>query len=353
VGDRVFVTCFSGYAVSPDQMGSIGDLTHHLLCLSLTDGKILWEKSRKAGQPEKPQPGYAVHGYASATPVSDGVAVYAFFGRSGVFAYSLSGELLWQASVGTKTHDWGCGASPFLFRDMVIVNAGVESGSLVALNKTSGKEVWRAGGMVQAWGTPAIVDLPGGQHELVASVEKKVLGFDPASGKRLWECTGVKDYICPSVVVHADTVFVTGARAAATIAIRTGGRGDVSNTHLLWSVNVGSLVPTPVYHDGRLYCVEQNGTALCLDAKTGKTVYRERIPVKGASTKVYASTILADGKLYAPTREDGTIVLAAGPKFEVLARNRLDDPSLFNATPAIAGSRILLRSNRALYCIGK
>lgn len=206
--------------------------------------------------------------------------------------------------------------------------------------------------MVRAWGTPAIVDLPGGQHELVASVEKKVLGFDPASGKRLWECTGVKDYICPSVVVHGDTVFVTGARSAVTMAIRAGGREDVSESHLLWSVNVGSLVPTPVYHDGRLYCVEQNGTALCLDAKTGKTVYRERIPVKGAGAKVYASTVLADGKLYAPTREDGTIVLAAGPKFEVLARNRLDDPSLFNATPAIAGSRILLRSNRCFIVLG-
>ena len=132
VGDRVFLTCYSGYAVSPDQPGNIADLTRHLLCVGLSDGKIVWDKSVPATQPEQSYEGFiALHGYASSTPASDGQALFAFFGRSGVYAFRLSGEPLWHASVGDKTHAWGSAASPLLCGDLVIVNASVESNSLV------------------------------------------------------------------------------------------------------------------------------------------------------------------------------------------------------------------------------
>ncbi len=235
----------------------------------------------------------------------------------------------------------------------MIVNAGVESGSLVALDKSSGKEVWRAAGMVESWSTPVLVGLPGGGQELVVSVKGKVMGIDPANGAELWHCAGVGDYICPSVVAHEGIVYVTGGRKPATLAIRAGGRGDVTASRLLWQVNKGSKVGTPLWHDGYLYWIAFNGTAECLKADTGTTVYEEKLEIAGRGNKVYASLVCADGKLFGVTRQDGTVVLAAGPKFDELQRNRLGDKSLFNATPAASDGQLLLRSDRFLYLIGK
>ncbi len=354
VGDRVFLTCYSGYGLSQDEPGQLENLKLHVLCVGLGDGKILWDRASKATLPEQDYRSFITnHGYASATPASDGQAVYAFFGRSGVHACKVSGEELWRAEVGSKTHDWGSAASPVLFENLVIVNACIESGAVVALDKTSGKEVWRSGGISESRCTPLVVSLPGGRQELVMSSKGLVLGLDPATGKKRWECRGVQDYICPAVIAHEDVVFVTGGRKTQTLAIRAGGEGDVSKTRILWETGEGSKVATPVYYGGALYWVDHSGVAACIDAKTGKTVYKERLEIRARKDKVYASPIVADGKLWVVSREDGVVLLAAEPEFKELARNRLDDASVFNATPAVAGNRLLLRSDRFLYCIGK
>jgi len=354
VGDRIFVTCYSGYGLSEDEPGNIEDLTLHVVCASLADGKILWDKATKAKQPEQAYRSYITnHGYASATPASDGQAVYVSFGRSGVYAYSLSGEQLWQADIGTRTHDWGSAVAPILFDNLVIVNACVESGAVLALDKTSGKEVWRFGGLKESWSTPLVVSLPDGRRDLVVSSRGQVFGLDPATGKKRWECRGVQQYVCPSVMAHGDVAFVTAGIKTHTLAIRAGGEGDVSASRILWESKDGSKVGTPLYHNGHLYWVDQAGIAFCVNAETGKTVYKERLQVRARRDKVYASPVLADGRLYVVTREDGIVVLAAEPEFKELGRNRLDDKSIFNATPAIVGNRLVLRSDRFLYCIGK
>jgi hypothetical protein len=322
--------------------------------VSLADGKILWDKAVQAKQPEQAYRSYITnHGYASATPASDGQAVYVSFGRSGVYAYKLSGEEMWQADIGTETHDWGSAVAPILFDNLVIVNACVESGAVVAMDKTSGKEAWRFTGLKESWSTPLLVSLPGGRHDLVVSSRGQVFGLDPATGKKRWECRGVQQYVCPSVVAHGDVVFVTAGIKTHTLAIRAGGEGDVSASRILWESKDGSKVGTPLYHNGHLYWVDHAGIAFCLNAETGKTVYKERLQVRARRDKVYASPVLADGKLYVVTREDGVVVLAAEPELKELGRNRLDDKSIFNATPAIVGNQLLLRSDRFLYCIGK
>lgn len=353
VGDKIFVTCYSGYGLSEDTPGKVEDLQHHLVCLDRASGKILWDKASKALLPENEYRGFvALHGFASATPTSDGQAVYAFFGHSGVVAYDLAGKQLWTAEVGDKVHQWGSAASPILFKNLLIVNASVESGSLVALDKATGKEVWRASGILRSWGTPLLVETPNGKPELVVSIEGKVLGFDPESGEQLWESAGVPDYICPSVIAHNGVVYVTAGRKTLTVAIRAGGRGDVTETHRLWYSGKGSKVGTPVYCEGHLYWLSHQGIAVCLKADTGKTVYEERLKVSGKGDKVYASLVVADGKLYGVTRQDGVVVLAASPEFKELGRNRLDDTSVFNATPAVSNGQLLVRSDRFLYCIG-
>jgi outer membrane protein assembly factor BamB len=354
LGGKVFLTCYGGYGLTRTDPGNIENLQRHVLCVDAKTGKIVWDKVQKPeGREREYQSFITQHGYASSTPTTDGQSLYVFFGRAGVFAYNLDGDVLWKAGVGDGIHDWGSGASPILYRNLVIVNASVESKSLVALDKATGKEVWRVGGSSRSWSTPAIVDLPDGKQELVLSVQGKVLGFDPATGKKLWDCDGIPDYVCPSVVAHEGVVYVTAGRKPMSVAVRAGGSGDVTQTHRLWQITKGSKVPTPVYWEGRLYWVDQTGVATCVDAKSGEQVYSQRLEIRGAGDKVYASLVLGDGKLYCVTRQSGTIVLALGPEFKELARNDLGDESVANATPAIDNGRLLLRSDRFLYCIGK
>jgi len=355
-GGKIFLTCYSGYGFDADSPGDQAKLAQHVLCIDNASGKIIWGKKDEPQLPETDYDGgrIGLHGYASATPVTDGKDVYVFFGKSGVMKYSLDGELLWTAKVGTglDKHNWGSGASPILHKDWVIVNASAESQSIRALSKATGKEAWRVDGIVDSWSTPLIVSAAGGD-ELVVVDKTQILGLDPATGKKLWFCKKPTDYVCPSVFAHDGTVFIINSRfSAMLLAIRTGGRGDVSDSHVEWTKKWTTRVSTPIYHDGHLYAIDQAGVAYCLKADSGEEVYSEDLDISGSGDKIYASLVAADGKIFGVTRLDGTVVLALSTKFEELARNRLDS-SVFNATPAISDGRLLLRSDKFLYCIGK
>lgn len=345
LGNRVYITCYSGYGVSGAN-GGVEDLMLHVVAIDRATGKTVWKTDV---EPEQPESGRVRdHGYAAPTPTTDGERLYVFFGKTGVLAFDLDGKKLWQTSVGTKTHGWGCGTSPVLHENLVIVNASVESGALVALDKKTGKEVWTARGMRSSWNTPCLVKTPGGKTEVVVSVHSKILGFDPASGEQLWSCNGVPDYVCPSVVTQDGIAYVIGGRRSRAIAVRAGGRGDVSATHRLWEANAGSNVCSPVIHDGHLYWVsDRNTTAYCLDLKDGKIVTQKRF-----AAQPYASIVFGDGKLYVVSRFKGTYVLAAKPSMEELSHNNVEEGGRFNASPAIANGKLFLRSDKYLYCIG-
>jgi outer membrane protein assembly factor BamB len=297
-----------------------------------------------------------LHGYASSTPVTDGEALYVFLGKSGVLKYSLDGDLLWQVSVGTglDKHNWGSGTSLILHGDLLIVNASAESQSIRALKKSSGEQVWQVDGIVDSWSTPLVVKTADGGEELVVVERFKVLGLNPATGEQLWVCNKPSDYVCPSVIANDGIVYVINSRfQALLLAIRTGGRGDVSDSHVLWTKKWTTRVSTPVYHDGHLYALDQAGYASCINTKTGEEVFRQRLDISGDGDKIYASLVAAAGKVYGVTRLDGTVVLALQPELKILARNYLDDDTVFNATPAIVDGQLLIRSDKALYCIGK
>lgn len=349
-GKRIFLTCYSGYAVPGQPRGQLERLKRHVLCLQLRDGKILWSREVPTVLPEEAR-NRENHGYASNTPAIDADRLYVFFGKSGVFAFDLEGRQLWHAKVGSRTSGWGSAASPVLYGDLVIVNASVESRSLVALDKRTGKEKWRAPGIRESWNTPILVKTASGATELVVAIFGKVLGFDPASGERLWSCdTDIGWYMVPSLVAHGGVVYCIGGRGGGgALAVRTGGRGDVTRSHRLWARRKGSNVPSPIYHDGYLYYATDLGTACCAEAKTGRMVYEERLPRAG---RIYASPVLADGKLYYVSRRGRAYVVAAKPKFELLATNDLGRAGTFNASPAIAADRLLLRSDTVLYCFG-
>ncbi len=350
-GEHIYLTSYTGYLVPGESGGSLNDLKRHLLCIGRDDGKVLWDQSVSAKLPEKDR--IRDHGYAANTPVADAERVYAFFGKSGVFAYDHQGKQLWNADVGSSTNGWGTAASPVLYKDLVIINASVESESLVALDRRTGAEKWRARGIKEAWNTPLVVRTKAGDDELVVATHGKVLAFEPTTGKELWSCkTNITWYMVPCPVAADGVVYILGGRSGiASLAVRAGGRGDVTSTHRLWTSNKGSNVTSPVYLNGRLYWAhEKLGIAYCAQADTGKLLYEKRLDRAG---QVYASTLLANGRLYYLSRSGRMFVVAAKPEFELLSTNELRDGSVFNASPAVTGKRILLRSDKFLYCIGK
>jgi outer membrane protein assembly factor BamB len=355
VGDAIFVTCYSGYAESTSDPGDQKNLMRHVVCLDRKSGAIRWTKDLKPELPESVYKGGndGQHGYASSTPVSDGKNLFVFFGKSGVFCFDLTGKQLWSHSVGTRTTGWGSATSPLLFNDLVIVNASVECGALVALDKADGSEAWKLPGISSAWSSPMLVDVPGGKPELVVNLgggkSSKIIGVDPAAGKKLWSCEGNNDgYVCSSVVSHDGVVYAVAGRVSRSVAVKAGGSGEVKE---LWTSRNDSRVNSPIYHEGHLYWLnEQRGAAMCIEAATGKEVYSQRLQGIG---RAYASGVYADGKIYYVTDNATTFVIAARPQYELLATNKLADTSRTNASPVVDSGRLLIRTDKHLYCVGK
>jgi len=345
--DRIYLTTYTGFR---DGQGDVAALKRQLHCLNRADGRIRWTKELAAKQPEQPKIREG-HGYATNTPAADAERVYAFFGKSGVIAFDHDGKELWQADIGDRINGWGSAASPVLHKNLVIINASVESSALIALDRATGKEIWRAPNIKESWNTPIIAQSAQGRTELLVAVFQKILAFDPETGKPLWSCaTSINWYMAPSLVAADGVVYAIGGRSGGALAVKLGGADDVTATHRIWTGTKGSNVSSPVYHEGHLYWMnDNNGTAYCAEAKTGKIVYEERVP---RADQVYASPVLADGKIYYITRTGKAFVVAAKPTFELLATNEIESRGQFNSTPAVADQRIYLRSDRALYCIG-
>jgi len=396
VGDKLFVTCYTGYGAKisagfgkggfgkggfgkggfggfgkpdPAELKAQEKLRFALLCVDASKGDVIWQKEVEPKLPEVVFGGMIrEHGYATSTPVTDGERVYVFFGKSGVVAFDLGGKQLWRVSVGKGTNFFGMASSPVLYKDLVIVNANIESGALVALDKKSGEEVWRAKVAGASWGSPVLADVDAGQ-ELVVSMPDKVIGFDPADGKELWHCKGIKTgggfggfgggpgggyggtYSTPAT--QKGVAYVSGGGGPAgpptALAVRAGGRGNVDDSHVLWRKQAGTSYSSPLIVGDHLYFVD--GSVTCLRTDTGKQVYKERLY---ESRGEYVSPVAVGDKLVVLTRFDGLFVLAAGATFEQLAAHEFaGDKSIFNAGPAIANGRIYARSNEYLYCLGK
>lgn len=350
--DRVLVTCYSGYGLTKAEKGDVKDLRLHLVCVDRLTGKIMWDAVTPTKLPETKYVGnIREHGYASSTPVTDGEAVYVFFGRTGVLAFDFAGKQLWHTEVGQWLNSWGSGASPILAGNNVIVSAGVEANALIALDKRTGKQTWRAKGIGDAWSTPLLVDVKGGKSEVVLNNQGTLWGFDAATGEKLWNCEGISTSSATSSPVTRNGIIYamgSGFGESRILAIKAGGRGDVTKTHVVWTQKGGAGNTSPLVVGDYLYWIGAN--AGCVKADTGEPVFRQRLFGGGRD---YGSPVAADGKIYFFSRYDGAYVLAVGPKLEQLAHNQLGDKSQFNASPAISSGQIFIRSDEALYCIGE
>lgn len=358
--DRIFITCYTGYAMKKQgDIGKLEELKRHLLCINRDDGKILWTANVEGEAPEDKYQGFIRdHGYASSTPVTDGETIYCFFGKSGVYAFDFDGKQLWKTSVGTMSSNrhWGSGASLVLYKNLVIVNAAEESRTIQALDKKTGSVIWKEENpkLELSYSTPLLVT-SGGKEELIISLPGSVWSLNPTDGKTNWKTTTeMTGNVSPSMIEHDGVIYANGGfpnTLASAISLKS------EKHEVLWKSKSSSYVPSPVMFDGHLYVTNHMGLARCINPKTGESVYDQRLPLKAegrGGSAVYASPVLADDKLYVVTRTGGTFVLKAGTKYELLKHNQFTgDDTDFNASPAIMGNQLLLRSNQFLYCIGE
>lgn len=362
VGNKVLVTSYSGYGLERQNPGDLADLQRHLLCFDATTGEKLWQVDVAAAQPEDPYEGIGVtaHGYASHTPVSDGTNVYAFFGKSGVYAYDLNGKELWHTMVGQESDPmkWGSSSSPILYDDILIVTAAAESQSIVGLDTATGKEVWKqeASRLDNMWGTPILVDVSADRTDLVMGVPREIWGLDPKTGKMRWFCeaTSAQQAHSSIVVDQANqTVFAFTGRGGGSVAVKPGGSGDTTQESVLWNGRENDRFGSPVTVDGKVYLVA-NGVVNMIDAQDGEVLEKTRL--EGASggrgSSDYASPIVADGKLYYLNGSGQMFVFELGEALNQVAMNRVTkEQESFGGTPAVSDGKLYLRSDKYLYCI--
>lgn len=340
-GDRVFLT--TADEQSRQQI---------VLCYDRNSGRELWRRvAFSSGLMRK----HSKNSYASGTPACDGRRVYAAMINDGalrVVAVDWDGKISWRRAAGDFTSEHGYGSAPVLYRSLVIVLGDNLSGSfLAALDRETGNVVWRTArpttGRHGSYATPVVAKVAGIDQLLVTGMGV-TSSYDPATGALIWECAGPAEVTANTVAFSDELVFASGGFPENEIlAIRGSGTGDVTGTHVAWRAQQGmTYVPSPVYHDGRLYIVNDDGIVSCYKADDGEQLWQNRL--SGAFS---ASPVLAGGHFYA-TNEDGvTFVFKTEPEFEIVAANDLGGGGM--ASPVICGRQIFLRTGRGLYCIGK
>jgi len=337
----------------PDSVGADRKHTFKVIALDRETGKILWQSTAWEGTPYDNR--HRKSSYAASTPATDGKLVYAFFGTEGLYAYDFKGNLAWKTQLGNLgTVGMGTGTSPILFGDLVIVQCDEENGAssfIVALDKKTGKEVWKTARKVQvSWATPLLVKTAT-RTELITSGTEMVISYDPATGKELWRHKGVESNAIPSPVANNEMVFlVAGFPAKIALAIRLGQNGDLTGTpNVPWKYEKGTAyVPSPIVYGDYLYLTTDRGILTCIDTKTGEVKYEGgRIPIPATFT---ASPVAFEGKILMTSEDGDTFMVKAGPKHEVLGTNSVGEPVY--ASPAIADGRIFIRGEKNLYCIG-
>jgi outer membrane protein assembly factor BamB len=305
---------------------------------------------------------------SSPSPVTDGRSVWVMTGTGVLKSFDFAGKELWgrdiQADYGRFGLQWGYASSPLLFEDSLYVQVlhGMHTDDpsyLLRIDKATGKTVWRVLRMTRArfespdaYTTPALLR-HGNSTEIVITGGDVVTGHDPATGQEIWRADGLNPYndgsyrIVASPVVHGDLLFAP-SRERPLLALKPGGRGDVTKSHVLWSFNNGPDVPTPVTDGTYLYSINDRGILYCLDARTGRVVYG---PQRLRNATYSGSAVLAEGKIYI-TDEDGvTSVIRSGPRFELLSENDLQDYTL--SSPAVSDGQIFVRTASFMYAIGR
>jgi outer membrane protein assembly factor BamB len=366
-GDEVFIsTAISGKADANLKVGLYGDITPvqddtvhewRVYALDAKTGKEKWQRTAYKGVPKIKR--HMKNSHANSTLATDGERIIAFFGSEGLYAYDMKGTQLWKKDLGVldagfymvPEAQWETGSSPILHDGMVIVQADVQKGSFLAMfDAKDGREVWRVTRTdVPTWSTPTI-HVVNGQTQILVNGMRHVGAYDFKTGKEIWTLSGGGDIPVPTPVVSDGLVYITNAHGpqSPVYAIRDTATGDVSlkdpatsSDAVAWSApRSGGYMCTPLVYRGLVYIVRYNGVLNVFDAR-----------LAGATSAFTSSPVANDGKVFIASEDGQVFVLAAGPKYEVLAMNEMSTPVL--ATPAISDGRLLLRTQDQVIAIGK
>jgi outer membrane protein assembly factor BamB len=378
VGGKVFLTCYSGYGESRQEVGNKEDLARHVVCIDQESGKELWSKTIPVTVEEDDFSGIGVtaHGYASHTPVCDGEHLFVFLGKSGIYAYDLEGNELWNKKVGegSDSKKWGSAASPVVCDDLVIVPALAESRAVYGLDKKTGEQRWvcESKSLDNTWSTPAVVDVDGDRQDIVIGVPDELWALNPKTGKLVWVASGVGGeqtgfYTSPMVSDGMIYASVGGRSGGGSVAVRTGGKKDVTESHVAWNDSkTSSSFASPVVRNGYMFAVGRGGIMQVVDVKTGEQVKKVRMESTDSSkpsnggpgsrfgSPDYGSPIIAGDKLYYTKGNGETFVFTADADCEQVMANKLtDDAEIFSGTPAVSKGQLLIRSSKFLYCVAE
>ncbi len=348
-GDRVFVT------TCEEDTGE-----RILLCLDARGGKERWRKTVLTTKLERK---HRLNSYASSTPATDGSHVWVTFlddPNMVVVCYAVSGEEVWRCSPGTLLSHHGFCTSPVLHKDLVILNGDQDGPAyLVALNKYTGKTVWRADrpNRTRSYCTPILVESPSrqGVTQLVLSGSKCVASYDADTGKQLWQLDGPTEQFVASLVYADDVLFLTtGFPEFHLMGIRPDGSGNITGTpHVAWHIphaenkngRYAAYVPSPLAYGHHFFVVSDLGWLGCVETRSGRRLWNERLGRHHS-----ASPVLVEGHLLIPDDDGTTWVVRASPEFELVARNKLGEECY--AAPAVANGCLYLRTLSHLWCIG-
>jgi len=393
-GNRVFVTtAVKDKGQSSLKVGMYGDVksakeenvfSWHILCIDREDGKILWDRRSYMGKPKIKRHPKSSH--ANSTPCTDGNYVVAFFGSEGLYCYDMEGNLIWKKDLGkldwgffrSPAAQWGGASSPVIHqqpsnagsRTKVIVQCDVQKNSFIAaFDLKDGTQLWKtARNDVPTWGTPTVYT--GGEHsQIIVNGYKHIGGYDIETGKEIWKLRGGGDIPVPTPIVAHDLIYITNAHGGKSpiYAVHVSAAGDISldenessNKHIAWSYSRdGNYIPTPIIYNEYLYCCSDRGKLSCIEAGTGKLLYRESLPSNAGSRKtrrwrassaaVSASPVAADGKIYCTAESGDIYVVEAGPEFKLIGVNKMNEICM--ATPAISRGTLFFRTRHNLVAV--
>jgi len=375
-GNKIFLTtAITSAAKDETRYGLFGDVapvkedpkhTWKVYALDKRTGKILWERVAYEGLPKVKRHPKSTH--ADSTPATDGKHVIALFGSHGLYAYDLNGKLLWKQDLGVldagwfydPDYQWEYGASPIIYKNMVIVQADIQKNSFIAAyDIKNGKRLWMTPREeIPSWSTPTVYEGKT-RAELVTNGTRAIRGYDPETGKELWRLGPNSEVATPTPIFAHDLIYVTtGYRVIQPIyVIKPGAAGDISlkddkesSDFIAWSKKRGGpYMPTPVIYGDLLYILSNQGVLTTYQAKTGERVYQERLGGKGGAFT--ASPVASDGKIYLSSEDGEVFVVKAGPKYELLATNPVGQVMM--ATPAISDGLVIVRGVNHVFAFGE
>ena len=351
-----------------------------VMCFDRTNGKLLWQQGVTTKEKE---PTHATNPYCSGSPVTDGERVIASFASDGLFCFDLDGKEIWRRTdLGRQIHIWGGAASPAILGDLCFLNFGPgETTYLLAVDKRTGRTVWKrdeATGYGQppsadvrassssksvskntakvatdigSWSTPVFMNVEG-KLQLLLSWPRRVVAYEPQTGRERWSCTGLNPLAYASPIYGDGIVVAMGGFGGSALAVRAGGSGDVTAANRLWQQpRSKQRVGSGVIHDGHIYIHNGTGVAECFELATGRLVWEERLQASGRTPANWSSVMLAAGNCYTITQGGECFVFKASPRFEMGAVNPLGEKSNSSIVPS--NGELFIRTHQSLWCIAQ